>query len=173
MFKIITLDFEKVGIPEDGFGIDSEGNFFVAISKGGFFEDVPSLVFIFCNGEIIVKTSCVKVLKNIRKNNIQSIMQELKTDYEKEVIKKIIEMHLIIKGASKVKSQSSYLSGLHTTYLLSNILSKVYHFVGPHYGVKSVNLKKKNYYNFFLRINTGVSFWKLLSANKFALFSWF
>ncbi len=162
MYRIVTLDHSTAGTPEDGFGLDEFGNFFVAISKHGFDKDREAVIFVFDNKKVIATTAKIINSRNYKADRLRSIRKMAKKNsYDTRVIEKIIEYHLVFLGRRKYRRNvNTYLSRVHVNRIISNILSRVYKHVGSHYDRSSVNLKKHKYQDFYFRVKDAGFIWQ-------------
>ena len=162
VYNIITLDHSTAGVPEDGFGVDDNGNFFVAISKMGFIKNKDSLIFLFVNDKIVVTYAKIKKSRTYKADKFRSIKRQAKDSYDIMVLERIVEYHLMFLGRSKRrKNLEVYLSRVHVNRIISNILSRIYKHVGAYYDKSSVNLKRHKYQDFYLRVKDAGFMWKI------------
>jgi hypothetical protein len=147
MHRIITIDPENSGIPEDGFGIDDSGRFFVAICKGGFEQEgKESLIFKFNDKGIIVVHDKVYVSASFKLNDFNIIKDIAEDNYDVNVLSTLYEYYKKFSQCSKKKKDNSGFQSI--TPILGNVLSKVYKAVGRYYSRNKVNLKRNKFTEF-------------------------
>jgi hypothetical protein len=151
MYRIITLDHSLAGIPEDGFGIDDGGNLFVAISKNGFSKKREAIIFLFVSNKIVVTHGKIRKIRRFSENHFETIRGMISDFYETQVLERVLELHLFLSGRRKI-NLNEYTETLKINKLISNILTKVYKFVGKYYGKTRVNLKKHYYQDFLSQV---------------------
>jgi len=151
MHRIVTIDPEHSGVPEDGFGIDDSGRFFVAICKGGFEqENQESLIFKFTLEGILVVHDKVFVSSGFKLNDFNLITDIAEADYDILVLKTLYEYHIKFSHPSLKKiKMNGYVS---ITPILGNVISKVYKAVTGYYSLEKVNLKKRKFTDFYEKV---------------------
>ena len=139
---IITIDPEGCGVPEDGFGIDDDGYFFIAVSKGGFREDRKCVVFIFKDNIILTKTEFVSVKNNFFVNNFFYLFPKLDL-YEKLILEHLFDKYAKIKGVSR--KEILIYENRHVGSVNTNVLTHVYKRLGKKFNCNRINIKVKKY----------------------------
>lgn len=139
MRKIITLDGAGCITPEDGFGIDKNGNFFTAIKKGGFSVDNKSIIFTFIEGNILVSIQKIIVRKERRTKNYLKLMKKVR-GYERLVLQRVFYYHQVIARRNK----NSYIgqAAISVSRLICNILHYLYKRISKLFNGNKSNLKK-------------------------------
>jgi len=145
MFRILTIDPEHSGTPEDGFGITDSGHFFVAICKDGFQEDKEALIFKFVEEGILVLHDKVYISGEYKLNDF-NIIKDIAEGHNLEILERAFDYYVKLKSLSPRRKKIGYQS---ITPILGHILSKVYKAIGRYYGVNTMNLKKRKYTEFF------------------------
>jgi hypothetical protein len=156
MYRIVTIDPEHSGIPEDGFGINDTGDFFVAICLRGFARDKLALIFTFNERGIKVTQGYVVVSSEYKLNDFDDIMLIAENsalynqnDYDLRVLRMTFDNYLQFSH----KSVKKYSMQVKINPILRNILVKVYKAVGSYYKTSKVNLKQKYYDDFSSAVN--------------------
>lgn len=158
MYNVMSIDFDGVNIPEDAYGLDGDGNLVIAISKNGFLEGIPCLIFTLIRGKLFPSTGCVKLIKRIKCNTISEIKDNLKSDYQKQVFKLMLEYHLITRGTSRFNCLNTYMDKTHTLCFIRIFMEEVYKRVGLYFGEESVNLKRTDmYYEYYFKVQYGLA----------------
>lgn len=145
MYRIITIDPEHSGIPEDGLGITDSGHFFVAICKDGFQENKEALIFKFVEEGILVLHDKVYISGEYKLNDF-NIIKDIAEGHNLQILEKVFDFYIKIGNFSRKRKKENYQS---ITPILGHILSKVYKAIGRYYGVNKMNLKQRKYSDFF------------------------
>ena len=149
METIITLDATSSGVPEDGFGIDKSGNFFIAISKGGFYLGKKSIIFIFEGKKIIVKNEFVIVQSIYKVDNFADAVSS-NNNYHFIIFERLFHIYCYIKGVN-IKNHSIK-DDRHVNCILSRVLGYIYKRLGFYFSCKRVNLKQRMYKKVYLML---------------------
>lgn len=152
-YRIITIDPENSGVPEDGFGIRDNGDLFVAISKDGFSDDKQSLIFTFTDKGVSVECGKVFLSLECKLNDFNDVLAIVKNDAIKisenhnlKILNKVYEYYIKNNGQRSARKKKEFQSIIP---IIGCILSKIYSAVGSYYDEDKVCLKKSKYTHFF------------------------
>lgn len=137
MYKIVTIDAtQAVKTPEDGFGLDQNGNLIIAIAKNGFSKKKKAIIFSFEKNSLKISLQEVKVLREYREKDFLSLKENNENHF---LFSKILD---VFSRFSHEKNEKYTQKTLRVEKVLSVVLSKIYKELGKFYQKNRVNLKK-------------------------------